>query len=82
MITVTICLGSTCYLKGARQVVERLQHLVTANNLKDKVELEGSFCLGMCQLGVNVTVDGTVYSVTPDSVDSFFETEILARLSE
>ena len=82
IMKVTICLGSSCHLKGARRVVERLQYLVNSNNLKDKVDLEGSFCLGMCQEGVNVTIDGTVFSVMPDSVDSFFETEILPRLDK
>ncbi|MBR6726257.1 MAG: (2Fe-2S) ferredoxin domain-containing protein [Clostridia bacterium] len=81
-MTVTICLGSSCHLKGSRRVVERLQYLINVNNLKDEVELEGTFCLGMCQVGVNVTVDGTVFSVAPESVDSFFETEILPRLNK
>ena len=41
---VTICLGSSCHVKGSREVVERLMELVNAHNLKDDVALEGSFC--------------------------------------
>ena len=48
---VTVCIGSSCHLKGSRQVVERLQALIAENNLKDKVELSGKFCMGNCQHG-------------------------------
>ncbi len=70
---VTVCIGSSCHLKGSRQIVEQLQRLIDENNLKEKVELAGTFCMGECQQGVNVTVDGTRYSVSPDTVDDFFE---------
>ena len=43
---VTVCIGSSCHIKGSRQVVEKLQELVNENNLADKVELGGTFCLG------------------------------------
>ena len=78
---ITICIGSSCHINGSRQVVERLQQLLAAHNLTDQVELAGSFCVGKCQQGVCVTVDGVFHSVSPDSVDSFFKTEILPKLS-
>lgn len=77
---VTICIGSSCHLKGSRQVVESLQKLVKENDLQDKVELGGAFCIGNCQNGVSVTVDGVVKSVNPDNVDSFFENEIKSKV--
>ncbi len=76
---VTVCIGSSCHLKGSRQVVEQLQYLIAENDLKDKVELGGTFCMGKCQLGVCVTVDSEFYSVTPESVNEFFENAILAK---
>ena len=77
---VTICIGSSCHLKGSRQIVERLQELVAENNLKDEVELAGTFCMGRCQTGVNVTIDGVCYSVSPETADDFFKMEILPRV--
>lgn len=77
---VTVCVGSSCHLKGSHQVVERLQELITKNNLKDQVELLGTFCIGKCQLGVCVTVDDEFHSVSPDNVDAFFETVVLKKL--
>ncbi|MCC8192240.1 MAG: (2Fe-2S) ferredoxin domain-containing protein [Ruminococcus sp.] len=77
---VTICIGSSCHLKGSRQVVEALQNHVKEANLQDKVELGGAFCIGNCQNGVSVTVDGVVHSVNPDNVGSFFENEIKSKV--
>lgn len=77
---VTVCIGSSCHLKGSRQIVEQLQYLIAENNLGDKVELGGTFCMGKCQLGVCVTVDDEFYSVTPDTVTEFFQNNIKARI--
>lgn len=77
---VTVCIGSSCHIKGSRQVVEQLQYLIAKNNLKDKVELGGMFCMGKCQQGVCVTVDDAFFSLTPESTDDFFAKEILAKV--
>lgn len=77
---VIVCIGSSCHIKGSRQVVEQLQDLVRENNLGEKVELSGTFCMGKCQQGVCVSVDEEFYSVTPDSVKNFFEENILSVL--
>lgn len=77
---VTICIGSSCHLKGSRQVVEQFQSLVEEKNLKDKVELSGTFCIGECQKGVCVSVDGETYSVNPDNAKEFFESTIASKV--
>jgi NADH:ubiquinone oxidoreductase subunit E len=77
---ITVCIGSSCHLKGSRQVVEQLQTLISENNVSEKVELGGTFCLGNCQKGVCVMVDDAFHSVTPETVDGFFANEILAKV--
>lgn len=77
---VTVCIGSSCHLKGSRSVVEGLQSLIAENNLQDKVELGGTFCMNNCQNGVCVTIDSKTFSVSPDTVGDFFKTEILAKV--
>lgn len=77
---VTVCIGSSCHIKGSRQVVEQLQNLIAENNLKDKVELGGTFCMGKCQQGVCVSVDDAFFSVSPETTQEFFDKEMLARL--
>ena len=80
MLKITVCIGSSCHIKGSRQVVEQLQSLIAEHNLGDKVELSGTFCMGNCQQGVCVTVNEAFYSVTPDTVKEFFANEILAKV--
>ena len=77
---VTVCIGSSCHLKGSRQVVEALQGLIADNDLKNSVELGGTLCMGNCQQGVCVTVDGELYSVSPETVGEFFESNVLSKL--
>ena len=77
---VTVCIGSSCHIKGSRQVVEGLQYLIAKENLGDKVELGGTFCMGRCQEGVCVTVDGKFHSVSPDTLEEFFDKEIKAKV--
>ena len=77
---ITVCIGSSCHVKGSRQVVEQLQNLIAENNLGDKVELGGTFCIGKCQQGVCVTVDDEFYSVTPDTAFDFFQENVKAKV--
>ena len=80
MVKVTVCIGSSCHIKGAREVVETFQERIAKNDLSRKVELGGTFCMGKCQEGVCVTVDDKFFSVSPDTVKEFFEKEILKRI--
>ena len=77
---VTVCIGSSCHLKGSRQVVESFQRNIADNGLKDCVELGGTFCMGNCQQGVCVTVDGELFSVSPETADEFFNSNILTKI--
>lgn len=80
MLKITVCIGSSCHIKGSRQVVEQLQYLISVNKLSDKIELGGTFCMGKCQQGVCVTVNDDFYSVTPENTQEFFDREVLTRV--
>ena len=76
---ITICIGSSCHLKGSRKIVEGLQALVKQHSLEDKVALSGRFCMGDCQNGDCLTVDDQKISLKPEDVESFFEKEVLPK---
>jgi NADH:ubiquinone oxidoreductase subunit E len=57
MITVTVCVGSSCHIKGAREVIEHFDELLKKHGLESKVELKGSFCMERCGEGVNWQID-------------------------
>lgn len=77
---ITVCIGSSCHIKGSRKVVEQLQYLIGEAGIGDKVTLSGTFCMGNCQKGVCVTVDGSFYSVSPDTVQDFFNETVLPQV--
>lgn len=77
---ITVCIGSSCHIKGSRQVVETLNRLIKENNLQDKVELGGTFCLGKCGQHVSVSIGEEFFSVQPEKVEEFFKNEVLTRL--
>ena len=77
---ITVCIGSSCHIKGSRQVVEAIQSFIKDNNLSDKIELGGTFCMGQCQQGVCVSVDDEFYSVTPETAEEFFKTAVLEKV--
>ena len=79
-MTITICLGSSCQLKGSRTIIQTLEELITERQLNDKIELNGSFCMGECSNGVCVKINDELFSVSPETVNTFFENEVLRRL--
>ena len=82
MVKVTVCIGSSCHLKGSRQVVEELQYLINKHGLDERVELSGTFCMGNCgEDGVSVTVDGEYYAVKPENVLDLF-TDVISKKAE
>ena len=81
MLKITVCIGSSCHIKGSRQVVEQLQDLISENGLCDKVELGGTFCMGKCQSGVCVMVGEEFFSVSPETAEDFFKENILGKIN-
>ena len=57
MITITVCVGSSCHIKGALDVIMRFDDMLKEHGLEDKVELKGSFCMERCGEGVNWQID-------------------------
>ena len=80
MMKITVCIGSSCHVKGSRQVVRELQRLIAEHHLENQVDLGGTFCMSRCQQGVCVTVDDKFFSVKPDTVKDFFSENVLAKV--
>ncbi len=57
MITVSVCVGSSCHIKGSYQVVKIFGELIKKNELENFVTLKASFCMGRCMDGISVMVD-------------------------
>ena len=84
MIFVQICVGSSCHLKGAPELVARMQARIADTHLEDEIVLSGSFCTGQCnRVGVTVTVDDAVYTgVTPEGFEAFWHDTVLPAVEK
>lgn len=78
---IMVCIGSSCHLKGSREIVQKLEKLVKEHKLENQVELSGSFCMGACVQGVCVKVDEKLCSLTPEKTEQFFQEEVLRKLA-
>lgn len=78
-MVVLICVGSSCHIKGAPEIVELLTKAIKDYHLEDDITLAGSFCIGKCnRFGVTVQVDDDVYTgITPTNFKEFFQDKIL-----
>ncbi len=72
MTVVTVCVGSSCHIKGARQVIERFSELTKTHGLENRLELKGSFCMERCGEGLNWQIDEEL--ITSASVEQAVET--------
>ena len=82
-MTISVCVGSSCHLKGAYEVINGFQKIIDEKKLNEKVELKASFCLGNCTNGVSVRIDdGPVLSVSPESIYEFFDRYITRGLNK
>ncbi len=80
MVVVTVCVGSSCYVRGSDRVAETLQRLIDEHGLDGKVEVSGAFCMEHCSLGVTVKVEDQVFcQVMPEEAETFFDNEVLPR---
>ncbi|MDY3846328.1 MAG: (2Fe-2S) ferredoxin domain-containing protein [Eubacteriales bacterium] len=79
MIYVEVCVGSSCHLKGAPDIVELLKSNIEQNHLEDDIILTGSFCTGRCnRIGVTITVGDTVYpGITKEGFRDFWNNIII-----
>lgn len=81
MVTIEVCVGSACYVKGSYNVISELQDLIADNGMEDKATVKAAFCLGNCAHSVSARFEGeeTVYSVPPKEVKAFFKDEVMKR---
>jgi len=76
--TVRVCLGTACYVKGIREVTDRIcrtYHVEEGGTSDDRrFSLEGVRCLGACGLAPVAVVDNDIHGgVTPSNIVDILE---------
>lgn len=84
MVFVEVCVGSSCHLKGAPEIVELMRRSISEYGFEDRIVLSGSFCTGRCnRVGVTVTVgDETIIGVTKDNFNDLWVKKILPAVKK
>lgn len=73
--TIRVCLGTACYVRGGKKIIERLKELLDVeigDTTKDgKFTLEVMRCIGACGLAPAITINNKVYKqVNPEKLQN------------
>lgn len=81
-MTIKVCVGSSCHLKGSSEIISLLQKSVEEHQLGEKVTLMGSFCIGKCnRIGVTVQIDDEIHvGITKENFKEFFSEYVLNKI--
>ncbi len=75
-----ICLGSSCFSRGNKDVVMFIKEYLRKHHLEDKVIFKGARCMGNCSNGPNLTINGKIIEgVTLAGTEGILDRE-LAKL--
>jgi NADH:ubiquinone oxidoreductase subunit E len=75
-IEMKICLGSSCFSRGNKDVVMFIKEYLNKNHLEDKVIFKGSRCMGRCSNGPNLNINGVIIEdVNITKIESILEKE-------
>ena len=57
-VDVSVCLGTSCFLRGSEAILRGLTRHVEENGLEKVVDIRGHFCFEQCDSGPSVSVNG------------------------
>ena len=60
-IDISICMGSSCYPRGNREILEKIKIYISDNNLTEQIFMKGNLCEGLCKDGPNIRINGVIY---------------------
>ncbi len=83
MLTVLVCVQSSCNQPLAKTVLSRFQALAAQHGIEDQVQISPSDCLGVCNNGVTVQIGQHLYTgIAKDTMDVVFHHYVLDLLKE
>jgi len=74
---IEICLGSSCFSRGNRDMVQVIREYLRKNHLDDKVIFKGARCLNRCSEGPFIIINGKTYErPTIQDIEKILEREL------
>lgn len=76
-IEMQICLGSSCFSRGNRDVVAFIREYLKKNHLEDRVIFKGARCMDLCSRGPNLRINNRIIEeVTLAKIEGILEKEL------
>lgn len=75
---IVICLGSSCFARGNKHIVQVVKQFLEEHKLSQKVDFRGKHCFGHCQHGPSIMINSRRFEqITADSVVEILQNELL-----
>jgi NADH:ubiquinone oxidoreductase subunit E len=69
-------MGSSCFSRGNRDVVNYIRDYLKRNHLEDRIVFKGARCMNLCSNGPNLKInDRIIEGVTLSKIDAILEKE-------
>ena len=76
-IVMQICLGSSCFSRGNKDVAMFIRDYLRQHHLEDKVIFKGARCMGKCSNGPNLNINGRIIEgVTLAGIEGIMDHEL------
>ncbi|MFW5820653.1 MAG: (2Fe-2S) ferredoxin domain-containing protein [Bacteroidota bacterium] len=67
IIEIIICLGSSCFARGNKKTLSRIQQYISDHELEESVKFRGNHCFGKCKDGPVLKINGREYKGVDES---------------
>lgn len=64
----SICLGSSCFARGNKKLVQVIKQFLASNHLEDKVFFHGNHCFGECGTGPNLKIGDVLHHTVNEEI--------------
>lgn len=67
---ITVCLGSSCFSRGNREILEIIKIYLKEHHLENEVFFHGDLCTGHCENGPILKINDQIFqNVSTDNID-------------
>ena len=71
---IILCLGSSCFARGNKELIPLVRKYIDRKNLGDKVEFKGDHCFDNCKNGPNMMIGTRMFQeVTVDNIEEYLK---------
>ncbi len=82
-MTIEICMGSSCYARGNRETLSRIEEFIRTREIGAEVELKGCLCAENCGTGPIVRINGSLfYEVVPEQIEGLLQKHLVTETGE